>query len=107
MRHEFSKRTKLIAWNRSQGRCEACGVKLFTGRIEYHHDKECTFGGSAELENCIVLCRSCHEIITGKRAAVIAKSSRIRGKHIGIKKPRSIRAWRKFDGSPVYATRER
>jgi hypothetical protein len=31
----------------------------------------------------------------------------VRAKHLGRKKPRSIRAWRKFDGRAVYATRER
>lgn len=35
-------------------------------------------------------------------AASIAKAM-----HLGIKKPRSIRQWRKFDGTPVYAERNR
>jgi hypothetical protein len=55
----------------------------------------------------LAICRACHRHITSNRAPVIAKSNRVRAKHIGVKKPRSIRAWRKFNGSRVYATRER
>ncbi len=43
-------------------------------------------GGGNHLDNCVVLCRSCHRGITSDRAAVIAKSNRIRAKHIGIAK---------------------
>ncbi len=107
MRAEFSKRTKLIAWNRSNGQCEKCTAKMFPGNVEYHHIKECAFGGDDLPENCLAICRACHRYITGERAAVIAKSNRLRGRHIGVKKPRSIRSWRKFDGTVVHARRER
>lgn len=41
---------------------------------------------SAELQNCIVLCRACHSTITRQRAAVIAKSNRVRAKHLGLRR---------------------
>ena len=85
-REEFSKRVKLSAWERSGGRCQVCSAKLFPGNIEYHHSQECTFGGDATEENCVVVCRSCHSAITQKQAAVIAKSNRVRNRHLGIKK---------------------
>lgn len=85
-RAEFSKRTKLIAWNRSQGRCEQCTAKLFTGNIEYHHVREATFNGLASLDNCMVLCRACHRTITKSRAPLIAKSNRQRAAYIGLRK---------------------
>lgn len=109
MRAEFTKATKLAAFQRAAGHCEnpQCGQKLFTGNIEYHHDVECTFGGAADLGNCIVLCRGCHRNVTAQRARVVAKSNRQRDRNVGIKKPRTIRAWRRFDGSPVYAKAER
>jgi len=107
MRREFSKRTKLVCWNRAGGQCEKCTAKLFHGNVEYHHIKECAFDGGDTPENCQVLCRTCHRKITGQRAAVIAKSNRQHAKNAGIRKPRTIRAWRKFDGRPVFATRER
>lgn len=106
-RIEFSRRTKHITWVRSQGHCEKCTAKLFPGNIEYHHVTECTFGGDDSVGNCLALCRACHQKITGARAPVIAKSSRIRDKHIGIKRPRRIRAWRKFNGDAVFARRKR
>lgn len=106
-RQEFSKAVKLEAWNRAGGRCEKCTTKLYGHQTEYHHDKECTFGGDATIANCIVLCRACHSNITRGRAKDISKSNRIRNRNIGIKRPRTIRAWRKFDGTPVFAPRAR
>lgn len=107
MRNEFSKRTKLDGWQRANGRCENCGIKLITGNVEYHHKTECTMAGDAALDNLQVLCRNCHSAITRSRAAVIAKSNRVRSRHIGIKKRPSFRGWRKFNGTVVYAERER
>lgn len=86
-RAEFSKSVKLQAWQRSNGQCEQCTARLYPGKTEYHHGKECTFGGEAALENCVVLCGACHSEITRERAGVIAKSTRIRNRHIGIKRP--------------------
>lgn len=106
-RSEFSKATKLDAWRVSRGRCMKCTAKLLSGEGEYHHDKECTFGGDCTLENCILLCRACHSEITKKRAAVIAKSNRIRNRHIGIKRPRTITGWKNMRGEAVRAPRER
>lgn len=37
----------------------------------------------------------------------IAKSKRIQKREAGVKKPRAIRAWRRFDGTIVHAERER
>jgi len=89
-RAEFSKRTKLKAFIAACGLCRGCGNILRTGNIEFHHDKECTYGGDAKLENCVVLCRTCHKAITKKQAPVIAKSNRIRAKHLGIKRKSSF-----------------
>lgn len=103
MRAEFSKATKLAAFQRSNGFCEQCDAKLFPGNIEYHHDKECAFEGTSDLDNCFCLCRACHSMITKKRAAVIAKSNRIRNAHLGIK-PRQSRP---MPGSKASGIRKR
>lgn len=87
-RAEFSKATKLAAWQACGGHCQTCTAKLFTGNIEYHHDQECTFGGKADLQNCVVLCRACHSEITRRQAKVIAKSNRVRARHLGIRSSR-------------------
>lgn len=96
-RKEFSKRVKLEAFERAEGRCEGeiilpngettrCPAKLRTGQIEYHHEREATMGGSGGLGNCRVLCSYCHRLLTRSRAPVIAKSNRQRNKHLGIAK---------------------
>lgn len=97
MRREFTKKTKLLAWTRCHGRCEGCGIKLGIGKHEFHHDKECTFGGDADLCNCVVLCLGCHRSITSSQAKVVAKSNMQRDKHLGIRhKPK---------GRPMAGTR--
>jgi 5-methylcytosine-specific restriction protein A len=102
-RREFTKAIKLAAWKRCGGHCEGCTAKLYPGRIEYHHKTEDTFGGEPTLENCSVLCIACHGAITGERAKVIAKSSRVRAKHLGIKRKRQgFRGWRRFNNEIVW-----
>ena len=84
MRQEFSKKTKLAAFARAKGHCEECGRKLITGDIEYDHVIPCTFGGTNSLSNCRVLCRSlCHKGKSAADAPRIAKSNRVRAKHLG------------------------
>ncbi len=96
-RREFTKATKLKAWLRCNGLCEGCGIKLGIGKHEFHHDKECTFGGDADLGNCVVLCLVCHRSITSGQAKVVAKSNMQRNKHIGIR--------RKPKGRPMPGTK--
>lgn len=114
MRREFSKAVKRAAFERASGHCEGllpnglrCGNAI-RGVVEYDHDKPDYMGGEPVLENCVALCQTCHRQKTGKERKVIDKTRRIvdRNKY-GIKKKRTIRAWRKFDGTPVYANKER
>jgi 5-methylcytosine-specific restriction enzyme A len=101
-------RVRLRVWERAQGFCEKCGRKIRSGMIWHvDHMHALALGGEHRERNMRVICTECHHIKTGGEAAVRAKSDRIRAKNIGIKKPRSIRGWKKFDGSPVFATRER
>ena len=88
-RAEFSKRTKLQAFDRAKGQCEVCGAKLFTGNIEYDHRIPCAFGGEPTLENCMVCCRNCHGEKTHKSdVPAVAKSNRVRARHLGIRSSR-------------------
>jgi 5-methylcytosine-specific restriction endonuclease McrA len=108
MRTEFTKQTKLAAYERAGGRCEVCSAPLIPGCIEYDHIVPCAFGGSADLDNCEATCPACHGIKTTTRdIPAIAKSKRIRLRQAGIRKPRSMIAWRLFDGTIVRAPRER
>lgn len=110
MRREFPAKVKAQAFDRAKGCCEQCqsGIKLLVHDIFYDHRIPDGLGGEPTFENCQVLCRSHHDIKTRARdVPAIAKSKRVQRRRAGIKKGRSIRAWRKFDGSPVYASRER
>lgn len=110
MRREFSAKTKAEAFLRARGCCEQCdsGVKLRTGDIFYDHIIPDAIGGEPTLSNCQVLCRAHHSVkTTTEDVPRIAKAKRVARRHSGIKKPRSITRWRKFDGSPVFAARQR
>lgn len=90
MRREFSKKTKLEAWTRSGGNCEACKLPI-KGRPEYDHVLPCGLSGDNSLENCAVLCVQCHSSKThgkdGDRAKM-SKADRVRLKHLGIIRPK-------------------
>lgn len=47
------------------------------------------------------------QLATKRDIKIKAKVARIRKRNLGIRKPRTIRTWRRFDGTPVYASRER
>lgn len=85
-RHEFSARTKVLAFERANGRCEKCSARLSVGNTEYDHEIADRIGGENSLENCRVLCRTCHATKTKKDRKVIAKTERNRRKNAGIKK---------------------
>lgn len=98
-RREFPAKVKIAAYDRANGNCENCTRELRTGDVHFDHRIPDALGGEPTLENCAVLCRSCHGAKTTKDdVPAIAKSKRVRRRHIGIKKPRSIRGGRGFDG---------
>jgi 5-methylcytosine-specific restriction endonuclease McrA len=110
MRKEFPKSVKAQAFLRANGVCEGenCGARLTLGKFHYDHDLPDDLGGEPTLENCRVLCVVCHKEKTAKvDMPRIAKGRRIRERERGIKKPRTITSWRKFDGTPVHASRQR
>lgn len=89
-RREFPKSVKLAAWQRSSGKCEECGAKLFPGKFHYDHTVPDALGGEPTLDNCKVLCavdrQSCHSVKTHgatrdtKRysdVSIIAKTKRL------------------------------
>jgi hypothetical protein len=118
-RRKFSTQTKRDAYDRSGGICEChripwlerpdgCGVKLVTGAIFYEHIKTDFHSSDNSLDNCAVLSRTCWREKTSEHdQPSIAKTKRLIDSARGIKKPRTITAWRKFDGTPVYARSQR
>lgn len=69
---EFDRSTIEAAFGRQGGLCASCGTRIwkmgndgalwhkFGERAEAHHVRPVKAGGSAAVENCVVVCRSCH-----------------------------------------------
>ena len=76
-------------------------------RPAYDHCIAIINGGENSERNLQLLCVPCHEKKTGRDVAEKSITARKRAKHLGIKKPRTMRTWRKFDGTIVRAGRER
>lgn len=74
---------------------------------ELEHILALALGGEHRESNMAPALVAPHKVKTKADRRMKAKNDRVRKRHLGVKKPRSIRAWRKFDGSPVYASRER
>ena len=107
-RREFTAKIKIAAFERANKRCERCTSILIAGKLRYNHRIPDALGGEPTLLNCEVLCLSCDSAQTYKTdIPLIAKSKRIRKREAGVKRPRTIRQWRRFNGTPVFASRER
>lgn len=89
MRQEFTKKTKIAAWERAHGHCEQCRSKIFT-RAEYDHIVEDYIGGDNSLENCRVLCPKCHKAKTRESRPAIDKTRRIIEKRAGVRQGRGF-----------------
>lgn len=84
-RSEFSVEVRKQAWERCAGRCEGegCGLKLFPAQFDYDHDIPDGLGGKPTLENCKVLCKSCHLAKThGQDNPRMTKADNIRKKFL-------------------------
>lgn len=70
--NEFSRPTRELALARQRGRCASCGTHIFAlgnaGHSEHqygegaqaHHLRHVKFGGLDSVDNCVILCQSCH-----------------------------------------------
>ena len=92
-----------------KGRCSKCDHKFVPGDPPWQcdHIKPLWLGGENRESNMQILCVACHKKKTGGEAGIRAKTNRVRQKHFGLRKDRTIRAWRNFKGEIVRAGRER
>jgi 5-methylcytosine-specific restriction protein A len=91
VRQEFSAKVKAAAALRANGSCEGCSRRLYEGDFNYDHRIPDGLDGEPTLENCQVLCRSCHVVKTSKEDVPrIAKAKRNYRKAHGIKKRSSF-----------------
>jgi hypothetical protein len=57
---DFPQSVKKLALKRANKRCERCWTKK---DLEFHHITPVRLGGKATLENCLVFCHNCHNIV--------------------------------------------
>jgi 5-methylcytosine-specific restriction protein A len=101
-------RVKVRVFERSNGKCTECTLPI-VGKLRpaYDHKIALINGGKHEESNLQLLCVPCHEVKTKADVAEKATTYRKRSKHLGLKKPRAMTRWRRFDGTIVTAERER
>jgi 5-methylcytosine-specific restriction protein A len=98
-------RVKLRVRDAFDGRCALCGFPAILAHID--HITALINGGQNRETNLQPVCRPCHAEKTRADVKVKSKIARLAKKDMGIRKPRRITQWRRFDGRPVQATRER
>jgi 5-methylcytosine-specific restriction protein A len=76
-------------------------------RAEMDHIVPLILGGAHREANLQLLCNECHAAKTKLDVRLKAKVARVRKKTLGIKKPRTITRWRRFDGTIREAGKER
>ncbi len=86
----------------------ACGLSLSPGNTFYEHVDPDAISGRNDLGNCAVLTKTCWKFKTADYdLPTIAKSNRTQDRARGIYKPRTITGWRSFNGTAVFADKER
>ncbi len=101
-------RVRLRVYETHNGRCPKCTRKLMPGQWDLDHIVALANGGTHSEGNLQPLCKSpCHSQKTKADVAEKSRTYRKRKANLGMRKPRTIRSWRKFNGDPVHASRER
>lgn len=99
---------RLRVFNKYDGRCYLSGAIIRVGDDwELEHILAICNGGENREGNMAPALVAPHKDKTKADRRIKAKNDRVRKKHIGIKKARTIKSWRRFDGSVVHAERER
>lgn len=102
-------RVRVRVFERHGGVCHWTGRKIMPGdRWDVDHVKALINGGQNRESNLAPILRGKpHKEKTKRDVKIKSRTSDMRKKHLGLRKPRSIRAWRKFSGEIVHAARER
>lgn len=98
-------RVKLRVYRKANGNCATCTNHVLSG--QYDHVIPLIIGGEHRESNLQFLCVPCHKGKTALDVKLKAKVARVSKRHLGIKKPRTLTRWRRFDGSIVDAGRDR
>lgn len=102
-------RVKQRVFLRYRGRCHRTGVKIMPGQAwDTDHVIALINGGENRESNLAPILRGkVHKDKTAEDVKIKSKTARMQAKHLGLKKPRTLKTWRRFSGEIVYAGRER
>jgi 5-methylcytosine-specific restriction protein A len=91
-RRSLSTRERLDLFLAARGQCQHCGWALTPGkRWEVDHVIPLALGGRDQVDNMQVLCAPCHGGKTHRQdVPVIAKTARIRARHLGARRTLSV-----------------
>ena len=91
-RRSWTPKRRAALFDANKGVCHICGAKIDGAREAWdvEHIIPVALGGDDDESNCAPAHKRCHKIKTAKDAANLAKSNRVRAKHFGAHKPRSI-----------------
>lgn len=99
---------RLRIFERENGVCHISGRKIVPGeKWELEHKLALCLGGKHCESNLAPALTDPHKVKTAQDRKQKAKNDRVRKRHIGVKKPRTMTRWRKFNGEIVTAPRER
>jgi len=99
---------RLRIFNRDNGICHISGRKITAADTwELEHKIALCNGGEHRESNMAPALTAPHKVKTKQDRAVKSKNDRVQERHLGIKKPRTMTRWRRFDGSIREAGRER
>jgi 5-methylcytosine-specific restriction protein A len=102
-------RVRIRQYIRDHGVCQCgCTTKIQVGdKWEIDHTIAIANGGENRENNLRTLLSAHHKLKTKADVAEKSVTARVRAKHLGLKKPRTITRWRRFDGSIREASRDR
>lgn len=93
---------------KAAGRCVKCTREIGPALPgECDHIIPLILGGEHRESNFQWLCKPCHAEKSRLDVKLKAKVARIRKRDCGVRKPRAITRWRRFNGSIVEAGRDR
>lgn len=108
-RGSMSPSRRLRIWEAHKGICVVCRLPIDGTREKWivEHVRPLELGGTDADDNCGPAHEACGVEKTRTDHRDAARAKRRKMKALGIKKPRTITRWRRFDGTAVYADRER
>ena len=77
-RRNFTRKVKVIAFQKAKGKCEGCTARLALGHYTYDHKVPWELSRDSSVENCQVLCDNCDDGKTHQVDVPLSEAVQIR-----------------------------